>query len=44
MAKVKLTLLALTILLATATFGSYKLGFHYYRAVNRPGFAGGSFS
>lgn len=32
MTKVKLTLLCLTILLATATFGSYKLGFHYYRA------------
>ena len=32
MARVKLTLLALTIFLATATFGSYKLGFHYYRA------------
>ncbi|MEO1406854.1 MAG: hypothetical protein AAFV54_10240, partial [Pseudomonadota bacterium] len=32
MAKLKLTLLVLTILLATATFGSYKLGFHFYRA------------
>ena len=32
MAKAKLALLAVAILLAAATFGSYKLGFHYYRA------------